>query len=306
MMLVCVIAYSQKKKNGTIYSEHPAIDIVEEFEKAFVAGDADKAMTYLAEDYKSWNGTNSNKDAKPGTKEGAGKNTTWFKENVDYLSMERWGEAYPDAMEYKDEDQKDVVWVQTWSQLKGVHNSTGVKIDMPVHRLYVVNGDNKIQTMIDYSNRNVWSELGESFSVRENGTIYNHHDYINIVRRMMAAFEHGDMEKYYSYFDEDAQFSNIHMPVGTEAKTLEEDKEGMKEMMENYEITSVDVQGYPDYLNYGLNDGKVVQSWWKMRMIRKSDKKEISMPLFIIHDFNDEGKIDGEIAYFSMALMTGK
>ena len=306
LMSLTMVAYSQKKKNGTIYSEHPAINVVEDFQKAFVSGDADKVMSFLADDYKWWNGTNSNKDAKPGTKEGAGKNTTWWKENIAYLSMERSGEAYPDAIEYKDAEQKDVVWVQTWDHIKGVHNETGVKIDMPMHRLYVVNADNKIETVIDYSDRTVWDELRQSFVPRENGTIYNHHDYINSVRRMMSALENSDMDKFYSFYDEKATFSNIHMPPDADDLTLEEDKKGMKEMMDNFDITSIDVQGYPDYLNYGLGNAKVVQSWWKLRMTRKSDGKKIVMPLFLIHDFNDDGKIVGEGAYYSMALMTAK
>lgn len=306
IMLLTVVAFSQKKKNGTIYSEHPAINVVEDFQKAFVAGDADKVMSYLDDDYKWWNGTNSNKDAKPGTKEGAGKNTTWWKENVAYLSMERSGEAYPDAIEYKDEDQNDVVWVQTWDHLKGVHNETGVKIDMPVHRLYVVNEENKIETVIDYSDRTVWDELRQSFVARENGTIYNHHDHINSVRRLMAALEHGDMDKFYSFFDEKATFRNIHMAPGTASLSLEEDKEGMNKMMESFDITAIDVQGYPDYLNYGLGDAKVVQSWWKVRMIRKSDNKKIVVPLLVLHDFNDEGKIINENAYYSRELMSAK
>lgn len=306
LMLLSMVAYTQKKKNGTIYSEHPAINVVEDFQKSFIAGDAEKVMSYLADDYKWWNGTNSNKDAKPGTKEGAGKNTTWWKENVSYLTMERSSGAYPDAIEYKDEDQNDVVWVQTWDRLKGVHDKTGVKIDMPVHRLYVVNKDNKIESIVDYSDRTVWDEVGQSFTARENGTVYNHHDHINSVRRLIAALEHHDMDKFYSYFDEKATFRNIHMEPSKASLTLEEDKEGMKSMMEAFEITSIDVQGYPDYINYGLGDAKVVQSWWKIRMTRKSDSKKIVLPLFLIHDFNDEGKITNEIAYYSQMLMQAK
>lgn len=306
VMFFTIVTYSQKKKNGTIYSEHPAINVVEDFQKAFVAGDSEKVMSYLADDYKWWNGNNSNKDAKPGTKEGAGNNTNWWKKNVSYLSLERTSGAYPDAIEYKDEDQKDVVWVQTWDHLKGVHDKTGVKIDMPVHRLYVVNEDSKIETIIDYSDRTVWDELRQSFAVRENGTIYNHHDNINSVRRMMAALEHGDMDKFYSYFHEKAEFRNIHMAVDADDLSLEEDKEGMKKMMEAFEITGIDVQGYPDYLNYGLGNAKVVQSWWKLRMKRKSDGKKIVLPLFLIHDFDDDGKITGENAYYSRSMMAGK
>lgn len=306
LMVFTIITSAQKKKNGTIYIEHPAIDAVEAFNKAFIAGDANKVTSYLADDYKYWNGTSSNKDAKAGTKEGAVKNTEWWSENISYLSMERSPNAYPDAIEYKDNDNKDVVWVQTWDQLKGIHNKTGIKIDMPVHRLYVVNKDNKIRTIIDYSDRTVWQELRQSFESRENGTIYNHHDNINSVRRMMAALEYNDLVTFYSFFDEKATFRNIHMPDDAKASTLEEEKEGMKKMLENYEITSVDVQGYPDYLNYELGDAKVVQSWWKIRMIRKSDKKKIILPLFLIHDFNDEGKITRDMAYYSQSMMTAK
>ncbi len=303
LMVFTIISYSQKKKNGTIYIDHPAINTVEAMNKAFAEGDAEKVGSFLADDYEFWNGTNSNKDAKAGTKEGAMKNVTWWKKNVDYFSLERTKGAYPDAIEYKDEDQKDVVWVQTWNRIKGVHNKTGVKIDMPVHRLYTVNKDNKITMIIDYSDRTVWQELRRSFSTRENGTIYNHHDYINSVRRLMAALENHDMDTFYSFFDEKATFRSIHMPTGSESLSLEEDKEGMKQMMDNFEITSIDVQGYPDYLNYEMGDAKIVQSWWKLKMTRKSDKKKIEMPLFLIHDFNDEGKIINENVYFSQTLM---
>ena len=306
MMVFTIIAFSQKKKNGTVYIDHPAIDAVEAMNKAWVEGDAEKMQSYMADDYKWWNGNDSDKDAKPGTKEGAAKNIKWWQENVDYLSLERSGEAYPDAIEYKDEDQKDVVWVQTWDHIKGVHNKTGVKIDMPVHALYTVNTDNKITMVIDYSDESVWDELRQSFTERRNGTIYNHHDNINSVRRLMAALEFKDMDKYYSFFDEKARFRNIHMPVGTKGKTIEEDREGMKKMMESFEFTAVDQQGYPDYLNYGLGDAKVVQSWWKVRMIRKSDKKKLVIPVMVIHNFNDDGKITRENVYYSQKLMEAK
>jgi hypothetical protein len=70
-------------------------------------------------------------------------------------------------------------------------------------------------------------------------------------------------------------------------------------MGEKFEINSIDVVGYPDYLEYDLRDGKTVQSWWDIRLTRKSDKKKIVMPAMFIHDFNDEGKIVRSSAYFS-------
>ena len=34
--------FSQKQTNGKIYIEHPAIDVVNEFNKAYISGDLDK------------------------------------------------------------------------------------------------------------------------------------------------------------------------------------------------------------------------------------------------------------------------
>lgn len=217
----------------------------------------------------------------------------FWKNNVSYLSIEPSPGAYPDAMEYKDGQ----VWVQTWNHLKGVHNTTGVKMDFPVHRMYRFK-DGKIDMLVSYHNERIYSEIGQSFEDRENGTIYNHHDNINSVRRLMHAFENGDFETAYSFFDENCRFNNLEMARG-ESLSLDEVKSRNQEMMENFDITSIDVVGYPDYLEYDLRDGKTVQSWWDIRLTRKSDKKKIVMPALYIHDFNDEGKIIRSSAYLS-------
>jgi predicted CoA-binding protein len=62
-----------------------------------------------------------------------------LEDNIDYLSIKRSSGAYPDALEYTDDNQKDVVWVQTWEDVKEYTKATGVKIDMPMHRLFVIN-----------------------------------------------------------------------------------------------------------------------------------------------------------------------
>ena len=144
MMFLTVFAYSQKKKNGTIYKEHPAIDVVEAMLKAFVEGDEAKVAGFLADDFKSYNGSETNKEAKAGTKDNFLNQVKFWKANMSYLSVERSKGAYPDALEYSDGTNDDVVWVQTWEQVKGVHNETGVKLDMPFHRLFIVNKNNKI------------------------------------------------------------------------------------------------------------------------------------------------------------------
>jgi len=287
------MAYGQSEKNGTIYKQHKAITTVNAMNAAWIAGDSAAVASFLHDDFKSYNGSTTNKDAKGGTKASFAGGAKWWKENVSYLSLSPSSGAYPDALEYKDGQ----LWVQTWDQFKGVHNTTGVKLDVPVHRMYRFK-DGLIDMSISYHNEAIYREIGESFEDRKNGTLYNHHDNINSVRRMMHAFEFGDMEKAYSFFDEKARFRNIEMPRD-ESMTLEESKADLKETLEKFEINSIDVVGYPDYLEYDLRDGRVVQSWWNIRLTRKSDKKKIVMPAMYLHDFNKEGKITNSSAYIS-------
>ncbi len=302
MMLFTVIMYSQKKKNGTVYSEHPAITAVESMMQAYFDGDEDKVASYLADDFKSYQGTSLNKDAKGTNKENFLKGVKWVKENWSYTTYKRTKGAYPDAIDYKDDSG---VWVQTWNHLKALDNKTGVRLDMPIHRLYQMTSDNKIKNIITYDNDLPWAERRRSFAPRTNGTIYNNHDNINTVRLMMGALENGDADKGFSYFTEDATFSNLDMAQG-ERVTLTEEKEGFLGMLEKWTIESIDVQGYPDYLEYELGNGKVVQSWWIVRMKRKSDGKKVKLPLMLTHDFNDEGKITGENGYYTLQALSAK
>ena len=91
-----------------------------------------------------------------------------------------------------------------------------------------------------------------------------------------------------------------------ESATLAEEIEGFLGMLKNWTIESIDVQGYPDYLEYELGNAKVVQSWWIARMTRKSDGKKVKLPLMLTHDFNDEGKITGENGYYSLQVLSVK
>ena len=149
MMMFTIITYSQKKKNGTVYIDHPAITVVEAMQQAMIASDADKVATYLADDFKSFNGVNTNPNNKGRNREDFLKRVSTFKDFVNYASLKRTNGAYPDALEYKDDE--DGLWVQTWDSFKGVHAVTGVKLDGPVHRLFRLNDDNKIVSMITYS-----------------------------------------------------------------------------------------------------------------------------------------------------------
>jgi len=302
-LVLCVSqGIAQKKKNGTIYLEHPAIDIVNDMLDAYIAGDHEKVASYLADDFRSYNGSGRNPDAKGRTKEWFVNSVKWMKDNLSYLSLEPSGAAYPDALEYKDGQ----VWVQTWNQFKGMHNKTGAKLNTPFHRMVKFNADNKITTIINYSNDRVWLEINLSDEVRTNGTLYNHHDNINSVRIMMNAFENNDLDKAYSFFHENARFNSLESPVG-ETWSLEQVKERNKQMIDTYDVNSIDVVGYPDALEYEIGGGGVtVQSWWNFRMTRKSDGKKFVLPAMYIHDFDDDGKIVRSNAYVSTKALDAK
>ena len=305
MMMFVVVMFAQKSKNGTIYKEHPAIKVVEDMVKAYVAGDAEKVGSYLADDFRAFRATNPNPDAKGASKEQFMNQVNFWKENVAYFSIEREKGAYPDALEYKDDDFKDVVWVQTWERQKGVHESTGVKFDMPMYRMFTVDKNNKILRMYGYIDTISYSAVGDNLSTRTNGTLYKHHENINKVRRMIRAFENSDLEKGYSFFDEKATFTSVHMAPG-ENLNLDEQKESYAKLGEQFEIVSVDMVGYPDYLHYEQNDSRVVQSWWNYRLKRKADNKNIKMRVFYLHDFNDEGNIIRSSAYYSESMLNQK
>lgn len=302
MMISSIIMYSQTKKNGTVYNEHPAINAVESMMQAYFSGDTDKVASYLADDFKSYQGTSLNKDDKGRDKEWFLGSAKWVNENLSYVTYKRTSGAYPDAIEYKGDSG---LWVQTWDHLKAIDNNTGVKLDMPIHRLYKMSSDNKIKTMITYDNDLPWAERRRSFAPRTNGTIYNNHDNINTVRLVVGALENGDADKAFSYFTENATFTNLDMADG-ESNTLAQEKAGFLDMLKNWTIESIDVQGYPDYLEYEMGNAKVVQSWWIIRMARKSDGKKVKLPVMLIHDFNDEGMIIREAGYYTLAALNVK
>jgi len=301
LLLVVAIGYSQKKKNGTVYLEHPALETVDQLQQAWMAGDHEKVATYLSDDFKSYYGSNVNKDRKGRDKESFLNQVKGITKNLSYISLKPTNGAFPDAIEYKDSE----TWVQTWDHMKAIHNKTGVKLDMPFHRLYKFNEDGKVTVLINYYENRIFWEIGRSYSDRENGKIYNHHDNINSVRRMMGAFENADFETAYSFFKEDCRFNTLELPDG-ETMSLDQIKERNNGMWEAYDFNSIDVVGYPDYLEYDLRDGRTVQSWWKFRLTRKSDGKKFVIPAMYTHDFDDEGKITRSNAYISTKVLDAK
>ena len=167
------ITNAQKKSNGTIYIKHPAIDVVEAMTKAFTAGDANKVASYLTNDFKSFNGLNINDKSKNQDKASFSKSAKlWFDALDDFAIVPSEG-SYPDALEYKEDNQKDLVWVLTWGIIKGVYKKTGEKVDIPMHRMFIVTKDNKIKNIITYLSSSIENEIGLGMTDIKNSLLYN-------------------------------------------------------------------------------------------------------------------------------------
>jgi len=300
---ISLTTFSQKKANGTVYIEHPAIQVVEDYVKAWVAGDEEKMASYLTDDFKSYSGTSNRPSSQGWDKEELLKSSMRYYNELDYFSVETYPGSYPDAVVYKKDNKEKNVDVMTWDLIRGVHKETGVKIDAAAHSLYTLTKDNKIKTIIDYSNATVLREIGSSFANRTNGTLYNHHDNINTARKVMYAFEKGDVDKSLSFYSDEAIFRDINDDFET-SYSKEETKPIWEEFLNTFEIRNIEMIGYPDYLEYEMGNGRVVQSWWKYLLTRKSDKKKITLMVHLSNDFNEDGKITSQIIYYGAGLLT--
>lgn len=302
LMFTMFISYAQKKSNGTVYINHPAIDVVADYTKTINSGDLSKLDSYLADDFKAFKPTTDNQYSKGEDKTAFLKRIKSWRESIDYFSIKTAKGSYPDAIEYKDDNFKDEVWVQSWDEVKGVHKKTGVKINTNLHRSFVINKANKIKTIFIYDNPQIMDEINDSYTIRTNGTIYNHHQNINNVKNMLFAFENKDLNKSYSFFENNAIFSDVNS-MDNKSISLEEQKAIDKKVLEAYDFVGLQVVGYPDYMHYEIDDSGVVYSWWTWYIIRKSDKKEIKLPVHYQHNMDKDGKITREMAYYNGALL---
>lgn len=294
--------FAQKKTNGTVYIEHPAINTVNEFLKATVSGDEAKINSLLTDDFRAFNGVSIAYGDSGMAKKAFVANTLRYHNEFDYFSIKDYPGSYPDAIEYKKDNKNEEVFVQTWSTMKGMHKITGVKLDAPAHFMFTLTKDNKIKNIVSYSNESIFDEIGLSTTDRTNGKIYNHHDNINTVRKSMYAFEVGDLDKCLSYYSDSATFYDINDEYGK--NVLKKDiKAQWKQFMDAFEIKNIEVVGYPDYLEYEMSEGREVLSWWKFNLVRKSDKKAIPLIMHISNGFDKEGKIDSEVTYYSAAVL---
>jgi hypothetical protein len=302
-LMIPIIGFSQKKENGKIYSEHPAINIVDAFSKAAMAGDTSAMSKLMTDDFRARYPVVARPHDKGADKATFLKNAKSNAENFDYYTMKPVKGSYPDAFEYaKDPNFKDNITVESWDLVKGIHKKTGVKLETYLHRSFTITSDNKIRELLNYSNPEVRNNIIAANSERKNGIVYSEHPNLNTLRKLIGAAENGDMDKVYSFYAPKAIFSNSNSEDG-KSRTLEEVKASHKTFFEKFEMSGIEQVGYPDYVVYEQQNMGVLYSWWNFYFIRKSDKKEIKVPFHYAHDVNAEGKITSEVVYYNGNLL---
>ena len=288
-LALCTGLFAQKKKNGTIYIEHPAIDVVNQMYEAVNTKDSLKLASLIADDFKGYSGDEMNKDAEATTKEEFLQNVSAWQTYNRYFTINQSDNGYPDAVEYKDETFSSVTWVYAWEKMTGVGGTTGVKFSQPRHVQYGVTDKNQIVFARIYQNQVPFTESWRSQRELKDGQIYSHHPNINTVRKALHAIEFNDMDAYYEAFTDTAQFDGLFNDWDNDPLNKEDFKALQMDFLASYTVNSFDCAWIKYYEFDSQRD--YVQSWWRVSLTRKSDKKVTVIPVMFNHRFNDEGKI---------------
>ena len=288
VLMVCISLNAQKKKNGTIFIEHPAFDVVENLHSAMNSNDSDALSKIIADDFRGVAGDQMNKDAKPQTKAQFIQQVKNNHEISKYFNIRQSSNGYPDAVEYKDENFSGT-WVYSWEYFTAVGGTTGIDYSQPRHTQYVVNKDNQIAFARYYLNQYPYSQTSNSQMEMKDGDVYSHHSNINTVRRFVKAFQYNDDENLFVDFAEDVNVNGLFNDWGSDPMNLDGLKSGFKTFKSNYKINSMD-NIWIKFFKIE-SDSNFVQSWWRFSVTRKKDGKEIVFPVMFNHTFNDDGKI---------------
>tara|TARA_B100000214_G_scaffold318130_1_gene252295 strand:- start:815 stop:1732 length:918 start_codon:yes stop_codon:yes gene_type:complete len=289
------LSFSQKKNNGKLYIEHPAMDVVDQFNKAFVSGDLETMKSLVSDDFRWY--TLSMRE--PGTLQQLLNRSNYLSKNVVNFDIKHYGGAYPDALEYKKDD---ILEVMTYTWMSGYDRNTGVELDMPRYVNFRMNDDGKIRSMNVMDDQALWTKAYQAWDTRANGVIYKDHPLVTKVRLMMRDYETQDVEKIKSNYTENTRFYDVMNSPVDEFKSLEEEFAQFNDYMEVFELVNIRESGYPDVLDYEGN-GAVVISWWEMTLRNKKSGKTNTIMQHIQHSFNEKGEIVREDYYFNPAQL---
>jgi ketosteroid isomerase-like protein len=298
LLVASTLVFAQKKKNGTIFIEHPGIEIVNEFNKAFVEGDVEKLKSLVTEDFKWWQMNAMN--TKPLTMKYLINRSTYLSENVLGLKIEDRGSAYSDAMEYG----KDDLNVYTYQILKGFDKNTGYKFEIPRNSIFFFSKDGKkISGLSVIDSQLKWAKSYDARQTRKNGTIYKDHPMIAKTRLLYAYLALGDIPGMRSLYKENARITDVMNSDIGQYNTVDEEMENLKEFYKLYEVVNVSESGYPDLLEYEGSESKTIISWWNITFKNKKSNaiKEMKQHSQIV--VNKDGKIIREQYYFNASQL---
>ena len=126
---------------------------------------------------------------------------------------------------------------------------------------------------------------------KSNGTIYINHPNIDVVNKMMKAYETQNMDLYKSCYSDTVKF---FVPGSDKFDNLKKNVSVQNVDFKYFNNISMKPVGYPDYLHYKKDDSKTVQSWWTWS---GTSKKTGKVTFVIFDDFNTSGKIISETSY---------
>ena len=137
---------------------------------------------------------------------------------------------------------------------------------------------------------------GSAFAqnTQKNGTIYKEHPYITVVNSSMDLFSKQDWDGLSKLYADTVKFYD---PSSPKAINLADEKKGWAAIYNDWEQITITKQGYPDGLQYD-KDPFTVQSWWAITSVNKKTKKTAKFYMVQFDEFNKDGKIDMELAYY--------
>ena len=295
-MLFSVAVFSQKESNGKLYIEHPAIEIVNQFNEAYTSGDLDKLKELVTENFQ----VRTLKDRKSNDINWILGTSNYLSKNIVDLEIKHYRGSYPDVLEYK---QDGIVDVKTYEWLTGYDKNTGLDINMPRYATYRMNakGD-KVAGLWINDDETLWQKNWDAYETTENGVIYKDHPLVSKVRLLYQSYKTGDVEKIKANYTENTIFYDVMNSEIDEFKTLEEEFAQFDEYMEVFEIVNIRESGFPDVLDYS-GDGAVVISWADFTFKNKKSGNTKTISQHIQHWFNEEGEIVREDYYFNPAQL---
>ena len=291
LLLLPMMALGQKQRVGSVYSDHPAYDVVKKTYRAWESGSEQDLRALYTEDAQIWRPG----DKKAGTMDEEVEGVLWWQENFD-ITFRPMEPSRHFAIKYSG---NKGAYIIDWVMFQAIHKESGDTVEGPLHSTHYVNDEGKIVMTVNYFDRETISgQIQEAFGWRRNGRIYDEHPLIEVLNEVVAGWEAGDAEAMATHFAEDCTFHRLGEGEGYRDKDLAFRKESWSSGIKGTSSRKMNVYGYPDAIRYEKGDGGwEVLSWWNHTFVSAETGEEDTVFLHLSHSFNAEGKITREVLW---------